>query len=199
MLKTDIITTLYTRPESVFSIQEIGQIFPHISPDSLRDRLFYFTKVGKLQRLHHGLYAKQKYDVHELANKIYTPSYISLETVLAREGVIFQHYETLFLMSYLTRDVRVGEHAFSYRRLPDSILLHTEGIERDGHYAMATKERAFLDAVYKYKNYHFDNLGGLNWDTVFHIKDIYQSKILTKRVDMYYQLYKEDYVDTKTS
>lgn len=199
MINNDIITVLYAQPQTVFSMQEISLLFPHVSAESLRDRLYYFTKKGKIQRLHHGVYGKKTYDPLELANKIYTPSYISLETVLAREGVVFQYYETIFLMSYVTRDVQTGEHSFSYKRLPNYTLFNTEGIEQVNQYAIATKERAFLDAVFKYKNYYFDNLRSLNWDRIMEIKHIYRSTALTNRVETYYQLYLDNHVKTGAS
>ena len=58
---------------------------------------------------------------------------------------------------------------------------------------MATLERAFLDAVYLYKNYHFDNLGTIDWEKVAELKKIYKSKAFEKRVEEYYMIYKEDY------
>ncbi len=70
-MDTDLILALYSRPETIFTVTEIAQIMPDISSESLRDRLYYFTRVGKLIRLHHGIYAKQDYNLYELANKTY--------------------------------------------------------------------------------------------------------------------------------
>ncbi|HCC84373.1 MAG TPA: hypothetical protein DEP87_01715 [Candidatus Pacebacteria bacterium] len=60
---------------------------------------------------------------------------------------------------------------------------------------VASPERAFLDVVYVYKNYHFDNLSILNWDIIMELKVIYESETLNKRVREYFQIYKEDYVE----
>src|SRR3990167_1553828 len=108
-MTNSFIVTLYSRPDSVFTVDTISQIFPDISQKGLLDRLYYFAKVGKLQRLRKGIYAKNDYNTFELANKVYTPSYISLETVLAQEGVIFQHYTKIFLVSYVTRTITINE------------------------------------------------------------------------------------------
>src|SRR3990167_1110338 len=104
-MNSDIILKLYSRPETVFTIDEICQLFPHIPYQSVQDRLYYFTKVGKLKRLHQGIYAKEGYSLFELANKLYKPSYISLETVLGQENVIFQYYETIF-KAYVRRFIQ---------------------------------------------------------------------------------------------
>ena len=189
----DLLLKLYSRPETVFTVDEIAQLFPNITNDSLRDRLYYFTKVGKLKRPHHSIYAKREYNFYELANKIYKPSYISLETVLSKGGVTFQYYETIFLASYLTRTVRVKDTDIQYRRMREDVLTNTNGIEQKVGYFIATLERAFLDAIYIYKDYHFAHLGTLDWEKVEFLKKIDKSKAFEKRVAGYYRLYKEDY------
>lgn len=56
--------------------------------------------------MHKGTYARDKnYDQLEVVNTIFTLAYISLETVLGREGVIFQHYDQIFVISYLSREI----------------------------------------------------------------------------------------------
>lgn len=192
-MKENIILQLYSRPESVFTVDEISQLFPDISYESIRDRLYYFTRVGKLKRLHQGIYAKVNYNPLELANKLYKPSYISLETVLAKGNVLFQYYETIFAVSYLTRTVKVQGISIQYRQIQEGVLTNLEGIEQKNGYFIASIERAFLDAIYIYKNYHFDNLGAINWEKIENLKKIYNSKAFEKRVREYYKLYQKDY------
>jgi len=193
MINNDIILKLYGRSETVFTLDEISQLFPDISYESVRDRLYYFTKVGKLKRPHQGIYAKVDYNPYELANKLYKPSYISLETVLGTGNVVFQYYETIFAVSYLTRTLAINNISIQYRQIKGEILTNTEGIEEKEGYFIATLERAFLDAIYIYKNYHFDNLGVIDWKKVEVLKKIYKSKVFEKRVGEYYKDYKEDY------
>lgn len=189
-MNDDLILTLYSRPETVFTIEEISQLFPQISYRNLRNRLHYFTRIGKLQRLHQGIYAKEGYNFRELANKVYTPSYVSLETVLATHGIVFQYYETIFMVSYLTRTIDIPPTRIQYRQIKGSVLTNTQGIEQKDGYFIASPERAFLDAVYIYKNYHFDNLGGIDWEKIETLKPIYANHAFEKRVKGYYQHYK---------
>ena len=191
-MKDDIIMGLYNRPETVFSLDEISQVFPAISYESLRDRLYYFSKIGKLKRIGQGLYAKEEYNPLELVNKLYKPSYISLETVLSREGVTFQYYETIFAMSYLSREITLENIKINYRQIKKEVLLNPAGIEKKTGYFMASKERAFLDSVCLYKDYHFDNLGNLDWKKIEDLKKIYQNKTFEKRVKSYYHDYLEE-------
>src|SRR5258708_16959366 len=191
-MNNDIILTLYSQPHTIFTMDEIALFFPQIPYENLRSRIRYFTNVGKLKRLRQGVYAKMEYSTYELANKLYKPLYISFETVLAR-GVVFQYYETIFVASYLTREVEVNGINIQYRQIKGDVLTNSEGIEQKEGYFIATLERAFLDAVYLYKNYHFDNLGTIDWKKIENLKKIYNSKAFEKRVEGYYKDYKEDY------
>ena len=67
------------------------------------------------------------------------------------------------------------------------MLTNPRGIVHDTTYDKASTERAFLDAVYLYKNYHFDNLTHVDFDKVFQFLPIYRSKIMVKRVNDYYK------------
>ncbi len=133
------------------------------------------------------MYSKDKnYDKFELAVNIYTPSYISFETVLYKAGAIFQYYNSIFVASYLTRDVNVDNQKYSYRKIKDTILTNQSGIKRNNNYYIASPERAFLDVVYLNKGYHFDNLSPIEWDKVFEILPVYKNKAMEKRVKEYY-------------
>lgn len=192
VMNNNLILKLYSLPHTVFSIKEIALLVPDIYPNNLRRRLHYFVSVGKLKRLRRGIYAKNQYNPLELANKIYTPSYISFETVLLKAGVVFQYDETILVASYLSRHLTVDGNNIFYRQIGESSLLNRSGIEEKAGYFIASKERAFLDAVFLYKNYHFDNLGALAWERVFDLVSLYKSKALSKRVQEYYKIYKED-------
>ncbi len=75
--------------------------------------------------------------------------------------------------------------------MKDYVLSNTIGIEEQDNVARATKERAFLDRVYISKDYHFDHLNVLDWDKVFEILPIYRNEKMNKKVEEYYQSYKE--------
>lgn len=190
-MERNILLNLYKKKQTVFLLSEVIQMYPKLPYRNLRERMRYYVKQKKLRRLRAGIYAKTEYDPLELANKIYTPSYISLETILQEEGIIFQAYQRIFVISYLTREVKINGQEIIYRKIKDEILLNKSGIELKENYAIAIKERAFLDAVYLYKDYHFDNLSSLDWKKVAELKQIYTSKALEKRVEEYQQVYRQ--------
>ena len=156
-------------------------------------RLNNYVKAGKLTRVHRGIYAKDKnYNRFELATRIYTPSYISFETVLTRSGINFQYYGNIFVASYVTRDIVIDGQNISFIRMKDYVLANATGVLHSDGIAMATKERAFLDRIYISKDYHFDVLDTLDWDKVFEILPIYSNKRMAKKTKEYFEYYKSN-------
>jgi len=152
-------------------------------------RLNYYVKNGDLLRLRRGVYVKdKKYNKLELATRIFTPSYISFETVLAREGVIFQYQTNINVASYLTRKITVDNENYIYKKMKDTTLLNTAGIEQGSRLTIASKERAFLDTLYSNVDYYFDNLKSIDWGMVFSLLAMYENKRMAKIVN---QLYKK--------
>lgn len=191
--KGEYVEILLRSPKTIFSTKDAALLWNENDNAVVTDRLKKYVKAGKLVRAHRGLYAKDKnYDRFELATRIYTPSYISFETVLTREGVNFQYYGNIFVASYINREITVGDQKITFVRMKDYVLSNTVGIEHKGNYAVATRERAFLDRVYVSKDYHFDNLANLNWDKVSEITPIYHNKRLEKKVKEYFKAYNDN-------
>ena len=190
--KGEYLEVLLRSPKTIFSVKDVALLWNENDSLVVTDRLKRYVRVKKLVRLRRGFYTKDKnYDCLELATRIYTPSYISFETVLTREGINFQYYETIFVASYVTREIKVDKQNISYIRMKDYVLSNTAGVEQSGNVAMATKERAFLDRIYISKDYHFDNLEVLNWNEVFEILPIYNNKRMEKKVKDYFKEYKK--------
>ena len=189
--KGEYVEILLRSSKTVFSTKDIALLWGEKTGVATRVRLSNYVKTGKLIRICRGLYAKDKnYNRFELATRIYTPSYISFETVLTRAGINFQFYGNIFVASYVTRDIEVGDQRISFIRMKDYVLSNSIGIEHLDNIAIASKERAFLDRIYISKDYHFDNLDALDWDKVFDILPIYHNKRINKKVEEYFKYYK---------
>ena len=185
MEKADILNILRSN-KTVFSFKDILLASQDKNPTLLNRRLNYYVKKGELYSIRKGLYAKDKnYNKNELATKVYTPSYISFETVLGKAGVTFQHYGQIFVASYLTREIIADGQTYSYKKIKESVLTNNAGIEHKDNYSIATPERAFLDVVYLNKGYHFDNLSVLDWNKALQILPIYLNKRLEKEIRAY--------------
>ena len=191
--KGQYLEILLRSPKTIFSIKDIALLWKEEAKAPVRVRLSQYVKNGKLIRIHRGIYAKDKnYNRFDLATRIYTPSYISFETVLTRTGLNFQYYSNIFVASYVTREIETDKQKISFIKIKDYVLSDTTGIEHINDVAIATKERAFLDRIYVSKDYHFDHLDVLDWNKVFEILPIYRNKRMNKKVNEYYKYYKEN-------
>jgi len=187
MEKADILYILRSEA-TVFTFKDILLATNEAKPLLLKRRLNYYVKKGELYHIRRGFYAKDKnYNRLELATKIFTPSYVSFETILRQEGIIFQYYSTLFVASYQTKEIVCDGQAYSFKKIKDMILTNSAGIENKGTYSVASKERAFLDMLYLNKNYHFDNLAPLDFDKVLALLPIYNNQRMVKNVDLYFK------------
>lgn len=191
--KGQYLEVLLRCPKTILSTKDIALLWKEQTEASLRVRLSQYVKKGKLIRLHRGIYAKDKnYNRFELATRIYTPAYISFETVLTRTGINFQYYSNIFVATYTTREIEIDNQRISFVKMKSSVLTNTIGIKHVDDVAIATKERAFLDRIYVSKDYHFDYLDVLDWKKVFEILPIYCNKRMDKKVHEYFKHYKEN-------
>lgn len=189
MQKGNYLTTILRSNKTVFSTKDIALLWNEPGTAAARVRLNYYVKHGDLYRIRKGLYAKNRdYTRLELATRIYTPSYVSFETVLAQEGLIFQYYDKIFVAAYLVREIIVDQQTYSYRKIKTGVLLNNLGVESINETSIATKERAFLDTLYVNADYQFDNIRSLNWERVFEILPIYNNQRMAKKVNSLYKI-----------
>ncbi len=182
------IAKLYQSPKTILSTRDLALIWQENNPDNLKSKVAYYVKQGTLLRLTRGIFAKDKnYDPKELATTLYVPSYISFETVLREAGVIFQHYDTIFAAGPWSKTTVVATHQITYRRLKNNLLYNPAGIINQNKYSQATTERAFLDTLYLFPEYYFDNLHSINWEHCAELAPLYNNQQLLKRMNTYRQ------------
>lgn len=166
-------------------------LWRNVESPAARARVNYYVKNGALYPLRRGLYAKDKnYNKLELATKILIPAYVSFETVLASEGIIFQYYGDIFVASYQTKNIVCDGQIYSFKKIKKSVLTNREGIDLKSSCSIATKERAVLDTIYLNKNYHFDNLSPLDWDKLFELLPIYENRRMVKSLNVLFKNFK---------
>ena len=179
-------------PSSVITFKDISLIWRDTRKQAIASSVAYYVKKRELYPLRRGIYAKDKnYNRFELATKIYTPAYVSFETVLAKAGVIFQYYGQIFVASYQSREISCDGQKYSFKKIKNSILTNQSGIENKDGFAIASPERAFLDVAYLNTDYHFDNMSPLDWKKVFQLLPLYENKMLEKRVEFYHKAFLE--------
>lgn len=131
----------------VFSVADIRAAFPNFD----RRRLSEWQKKGYIQKIIKGYYIFPEVDLNEktlwsIANKIYKPSYVSLETAMAHYGLIPESvYAITSISTRRTYSFETPVGLFSYKTMkPMRFFGYTllNGIK------MATMEKAILDYLY---------------------------------------------------
>ena len=188
MRKGEYLAAILKSGKTVFTFKDITLLWGDTASPTARVRVNYYVKKGELIKLRKGIYAKSKdYNKLELATRIFTPAYVSFETVLAKEGLIFQLYEKINVASYLTREITIDKQVYAFRKIKLSVLTNPLGVVHSEETSIAVKERAFLDTLYVNADYHFDNLQSLDWEKVFDILPIYGNIRMEKGVNRLYQ------------
>jgi len=183
MTTNNRIAKLYQSSKTILTTKDIALIWGETNTVNLTSKIKYYAKEGSLIRLARGVFAKDKnYDPKELATSIYTPSYISFETVLREAGVIFQHHDSIFAVGPYPTTKKIDHYTITFRKLKDSILYNALGIKNEKNYSIATPERAFLDTIYLSPKFYFDNLQSIDWELCFELAKIYDNKQLIKRL-----------------
>ncbi len=117
MTSKNIILAVYNDIRTVFRLNDIAMLVGEINFQSLNKKLNYYVRTGKLQNPRKGIYAKSGYNIEELACSIYKPSYISLEYVLQKAGIVFQYDTRITAISYLSRSIEVESQTYIFRKL----------------------------------------------------------------------------------
>jgi hypothetical protein len=184
MKKGDYLAAILKSEKTVFTFKDIALLWQEPASQATRVRINYYIKKGELIKLRRGIYAKSGgYNKLEVATRIFTPAYVSFETVLAKEGLVFQLYDKIYVASYVTREVTIDRQTYSLRRIKPSVLINPLGVLQDGVTSIAGKERAFLDTLYSNTDYHFDSMHPLDWEKVFEFLPIYENARMEKRVN----------------
>jgi predicted transcriptional regulator of viral defense system len=183
-----------------FSVREVEIFYP----DFDFRRLFEWQKKGYLTKIRNMYYKFNDQNLSEpylyyIANKIYNPSYISLETALNYYNIIPEGVFTITSVSTLkTTEFHTSSGVFKYRNIKKKLFLGYTILKKWEHEILiATPEKAILD--YLYFNSAIEEPGffvDLRWNvhTIKEIVDekkldafllIFNSKVLNKRVDLF--------------
>jgi hypothetical protein len=176
---------LYKSPQTVFTIPDLALIWKETDTDLIKSRIHYYVKAQKMSSPRRGIYTKQNYEVMELATKMYSPSYISFETVLTKSGVTFQWDTRTTVASSVSRSIEVEKQQIVYHKIKSEILLDLSGVVNMGQYHIASVERSFLDCLYLYGPIHFDNLRPIDWNICRSLSGIYTKKSFRQMIESY--------------
>lgn len=157
------------KPLWIFNLNDVRKI----NPGFHRQQFSYWQNKGYIRSLAGGYYALADRSIDEaflfmMANQLYEPSYVSLESALAFHQVIPE--SVMGVTSITSRKTRHFDSpwgVFSYRTIKPGYLFGYQVTETsDGKkYRIARMEKAILDTLYL--NFRINSIldfEGLRWD-----------------------------------
>jgi predicted transcriptional regulator of viral defense system len=139
---------------NLFTLADVKKHFPEESDGGVKMQLSRFKKRGLIFSLKRGIYCfdPQKIDELQLANKLYRPSYVSMETALRFYGMIPDVPQEVVSVNPLTlRKFQTDFGRFVYHKIKKELFWGYRKLshgERRGHFLIAEKEKALLDYFY---------------------------------------------------
>lgn len=158
----------------MFTPKEFERVF-EVSDLSAQQFIHAYTKKNFFTKLRNGLYAleEKRPNIYFAANKIYSPSYISLETALSYYGIIPETvYSITSITAKATREFEAFGMSFSYTSIKQKAFEgYTVKKEDDKTFFIAEPEKALADYLY------LVSLGKKTWNDRFYLKNISRKKL----------------------
>lgn len=151
---------LLEQEKNIFTSSDLAVLWEIENKNTLLKTLSRYESKGYLHRIYKGLYSvKPLENLHpyELGCAIAGPSgYVSAETILAKEGLIFQELNSITLYGARAKQLEVAGNLYLVRYLNPIFLLNRLGITYINNYYLATTLRAVADILYTSPNYYID-------------------------------------------
>lgn len=135
----------------LFSLSDIHVL----DPEFHRNQLTEWLKKGYIKKLKKGFYffsdvVMNDSFLHKAANKIYDPSYVSMELALAQYGFIPESvYGITSISTRKTKTIVTDIGTFFYRNIKPNLMFGYRLEKTPGTlYKMASPEKAVLDFLY---------------------------------------------------
>ncbi|MDH7476220.1 MAG: hypothetical protein QHH09_01975 [Microgenomates group bacterium] len=152
----------YKIQNSFFSFEDLLKFYPDEKINTLKTQIYRWIKKGKIFRLKRGFYLikKEGLNLYFVANILYQPSYISLESALFYYGIIPDiPFVTTSITTITKKEIKTIVGRFIYRKISVNLYFGFEKIKiGDEFVQMAYKEKAILDYLYIYKFKRIDDL-----------------------------------------
>jgi len=144
----------------VFSKIDVLKLFPDEPVNQINTQLYRMMKRGDLIGLKRGFYIFPNLNIDEfvIANKLYSPSYVSLESALNTFGVIPDISGVVTSVTTVTsKKINTPLGNYRYSKINENLFFGYKSLldERSGfYYNIANPEKALLDLIYirKVKN-----------------------------------------------
>ncbi|MFP3911221.1 MAG: hypothetical protein ACLFUT_04010 [Desulfobacteraceae bacterium] len=143
----DKTSKLLSADSPFFTISSLQGIFS-VSRESARTIATRLVKRKILTRIRRDLYTlvNRQYSLFSLANALFQPSVISLESALNYWGLIVQAPQIIFSIALRSYQCEVDNITFVYRRMTPSLMRFGQVKIED--FYIAEPEKALLDTLY---------------------------------------------------
>ena len=149
---------------NLFTFLDVVKFFPEENPGLVKTQLARFVQKGLIKRIKRGLFCfdESQLDELELANFLYQPSYISLETALNYSGIIPDIPRAVTSVC-LTTTKKISNQfgSFYYAKIKPALFfgfLKVKSPVSENYFNLARKEKALLDYFYLRKIKKTDDL-----------------------------------------
>lgn len=145
---TDIIKILRDKQAPLFSLADFERLLNIVKKQTLYKKIQRLKKEKIIQKLINGKYRFLFGTINDftLANFLYQPSYVSLESALSFYGIIAGFpYQITSITIKKTREVRVDSKDFQYSQISQKFFW---GYEKKENFLIADREKALLDYIY---------------------------------------------------
>lgn len=148
MKKIEAIQILQKSNRKLFSLSDIKKLLKIASDNTAYKQAAGLIEAGVLERVSKGIYllTSNKPTDFELANFLYRPSYVSLDSALNYYGILIQSpQQVISVTPNLTKKIEAGGKDFVYMHLNQKYYSDYQQV--DG-FLIATPEKALIDALF---------------------------------------------------
>lgn len=168
----EIIKTLKEKQITLFSLGDFERLFNIHNRQTLYKKIQRLEKQGLIKKLIKGkyLFTFNPSNDFTIANYLYQPSYISLESALSFYGIIAGFsYQIFSLTPKKSRIFTIDGKDYIYSQIKQSLFW---GYEKKEDFLIAEPEKALLDYLY----FSLKGLRTIDWDEI-DLKEIAKKKI----------------------
>lgn len=167
MYRIDI---LLKQEQKLFHTQDLALLWGIDNKNTLYTTIKRYVKKGILIPIYKGYYSTipiNAIDPFRLGlGYLHTYGYISTETVLVKQGILFQGASSITLISSISKSFTIGDNTYVSRKIADTYLYNNAGIIFQSGVQTATLERAVVDILYLRPRFHLDNEKAIDWKKV---------------------------------
>ena len=183
----------------VFSKNEINKYIPGFN----KMNLIYWQEKGYIKKIKNNWYCFTDKEISQavlfyIANKIYAPSYISLETALSFYGFIPEGvFLTTSISTLKTNEFDTFTGRFSYKSVKRNIFFGYKIIETNKlSFKIAEAEKAILDFLYfnstiktnidlrAFRLNKINMINDIDFNKITAYANLFNSTVLLKRLDL---------------